>query len=769
VTAEEPCLSKKSNPELTPPEQNVPQVGAPKEVAGGIPAVISTMKHAVGKMGLVKGTRTLMKVNQSAGFDCPGCAWPDPKHRSVAEFCENGAKAVADEAMEALVDSRFFKKYSVQELGDWSDFELNASGRLAEPMVRHEGAAHYVPISWEDAFSLIGQSLQKLESPDQALFYTSGRTSNEAAFLYQLFAREFGTNNLPDCSNMCHESSGVGLNEVIGIGKGTVTLEDFEYADAIFILGQNPGTNHPRMLTSLQSAKRNGAKIVTLNPLREAGLTSFIHPQEVSTLIGPGTSLTDLFLQVRINGDVAALKGIMKAMLEEESRDPGEVLDHPFIKSKTSGFEDFVAKLEASNWEEIEESSGLTREQMTEAALIACRSERLIACWAMGLTQHKNGVANVQEVMNFLLMRGQIGRKGAGACPVRGHSNVQGDRTVGITEKPSDAFLGALRDHFGFEPPTEHGLDTVHAIQAMLDREARIFIGMGGNFLSATPDTRATARALSSCELTVHISTKLNRSHLVTGKQALILPCLGRTEIDTQKGGFQFVTVENSMGVVHASRGGNKPASGMLLSEPAIVAGMARAALSKTVVPWGDLVADYDGIRDAIEACVPGFESYNERVRSPNGFELPNAPRNGTFNTPDKKAHFTVHEIPEHDLAPDHYLMMTIRTHDQYNTTIYGLDDRYRGVYGGRRVVLMNPQDREAAGLLAGQKVTLTSHFDGEERRAADFVVVDYEIPRRSVATYFPEANVLVPLKHFAYRSHTPASKSVPVSLAKQE
>lgn len=752
---------------LTPFETDGPEVGVPAIVAGGIPAMISTMKHALGKMGVVKGTRTLMKVNQTAGFDCPGCAWPDPKHRTPVEFCENGAKAVADEAMTDCVDTSFFALHSVAELSTWSDYALNRAGRLALPMILREGTTHYTPISWQDAFEEVGNALKALKNPNEAIFYTSGRTSNEAAFLYQLFVREFGTNNMPDCSNMCHESSGVGLGEVIGIGKGTVTLEDFDHADAIFILGQNPGTNHPRMLTALQAAKRNGATIVTLNPLKEAGLTSFIHPQEVTTLLGRGTLLTDLYLQVRINGDVAALKGIMKAMLEEEQRRPGEVLDQAFIRDKTAGFEALKANIESQDWEVLEENSGLGRSEMEEAARIACASKRLIACWAMGLTQHKNGVANVQEVMNFLLLRGQIGRKGAGACPVRGHSNVQGDRTMGITEKPSKSFLSALSKRFGFEPPAHHGLDTVHAIKAMLEGQGKVFVGMGGNFLSATPDTEATAKALRKCDLTVHISTKLNRSHLVTGKTALILPCLGRTEIDIQKSGPQIVSVENSMGVVHASRGGNKPVSEALRSEVAIVAGLAMASLSNSVVPWEEMRDDYDRIRDAIEACIPGFEAYNERLRTPHGFELPNGPRHGVFKTPDGKAHFKVHPLPEHPLNEGEFLMMTIRTHDQYNTTVYGMDDRYRGIYNGRRIVLMNAQDRKDAGLSVGEKVTLINTFNQTQRRAPDFVVVDYDIPRRSVATYFPEANVLIPLDSFADGSHTPTSKSVVVSLAK--
>lgn len=731
-----------------------------------MPAVTSTLKHAVSKMGLVQGTKTMLQLNQVGGFDCPGCAWPDPKERSFVEFCENGAKAVADEATRRRVDPEFFATHSVEDLQGRSGRWLNAQGRLTHPMILREGASHYEPLGWDEAFSEIGATLNELESPDEAVFYTSGRTSNEAAFLYQLMVREYGTNNLPDCSNMCHESSGVGLTETIGIGKGTVTLEDFDEADAIFIFGQNPGTNHPRMLTALQSASRNGATIVSINPLREAGLTAFAHPQEVRGLMSMATPLTDLYLQVRVNGDVALLKGIMKAMLEEEERRPGEVLDHAFIRERCEGFDALERSIQETEWDHIVDASGIERAQIEEAAQIACASERLIACWAMGLTQHKNGVANVQEVVNFLLLRAQIGRPGAGACPVRGHSNVQGDRTVGIVESPSESFLDRLAEYFGIEPAREHGYDTVHALEALHEGDARVFVAMGGNFLSATPDTDYTAEALRRCDLTVQISTKLNQSHLVHGKRALILPCLGRTEIDIQESGPQFVTVENSMGIVHSSRGGMKPAADALLSEPAIVAGMARSISPESPVDWEAMAGDYDRIRDAIEACVDGFDGYNSRVRTPNGFALPNGPREGRFLTDTGKARFTVHAIPEHDLDDGEYLLMTLRSHDQYNTTIYSSDDRYRGIYGGRRVVMMNRSDIEDADFEDGQEVDIVSNYDGVERRAEGFTVVAYDIPRRSVGTYFPEANPVVPVNHYADRSHTPISKSVVVRLS---
>lgn len=735
----------------------------PASKAGGIPAIVSATKHAFGKSGVVAGARSLLRVNQVAGFDCPGCAWPDPAHRTIVEFCENGAKAVADEVMAASVDASFFARHSVEDLQARSDHWLNAQGRIAQPMVRLGRGRHYEPISWDDAFVMVARHLRAMDSPNRAVFYTSGRTSNEAAFLYQLMVRELGTNNMPDCSNMCHESSGVGLTETIGIGKGTVLLEDFDQAELIVVMGQNPGTNHPRMLTALQSAKRHGATIVTVNPLREAGLTAFVHPQEVGTLLGSGTALTDVFVPVRINGDVAFLKGVMKRLLELDDKKPG-VVDRGFIEAKTSGWRAFEEDLRLAEWDAIVASAGVPKRLMQSVADLVARHERIIVCWAMGLTQHKNGVANVQEVVNLLLMRGAFGKPGAGACPVRGHSNVQGDRTVGIVEKPKAAFLDALEKHFGVAMPREHGYDTVAAIQAMHRGQVDVFFGMGGNFLSAAPDTDFTAEALQRCRLTVHVSTKLNRSHLVTGHDALILPCLGRTEIDIQNGP-QFVTVENSMGVVHASRGGNKPCSEHLKSEVAIVCGLAHELRPNSPIPWLEFRSHYDRIRDAIEACIPGFESYNKRVRQPHGFVLPNGPREGKFTTPDGLAHFTVHKMPRHKLAEDEFVMMTIRTHDQYNTTVYGLDDRYRGIFQGRRVVLMNADDMAAHGIEAKSMVDLVGEYHGVVRTAPKFVAVPYEVPRGCVATYFPEANVLVPIDSFADRSHTPTSKYVVIKV----
>ncbi len=751
-----------------PPEKLSPaHVSAPREVAAGPASVLTMARRAFSEMGLFRSLKVLGKLNQRGGFDCPGCAWPDPEDRSaLAEYCENGAKAVAEEATTRRVTPDFFRHWTVEALSKKSDYWLGRQGRLTHPMVLRRGSSHYEPISWNDAFDLVADELHALASPDEAVFYTSGRTSNEAAFLYQLLVRRYGTNNLPDCSNMCHESSGTALKEVIGVGKGTVTLADFEKAGLIFVVGQNPGTNHPRMLATLQRAKRAGARIIHVNPLPEAGLKRFKHPQEVFGWLGKGTQLADLFLQVRVNGDVALFKGIMKAMFEEEARHPGRVLAQDFIRDHTEGVKAFGEDLLAASWEVIVEESGVPHAQILQAAEMAVQTERIIICWAMGLTQHKNAVGNIQSLVNLLLLRGAIGKPGAGVCPVRGHSNVQGDRTVGITPRPSPAFLDRLAETFGFEPPRRRGYDTVEAIQAMYAGEAKVFFALGGNFLSATPDTEYTAEALRRCRLTAQVSTKLNRAHLVTGEQALILPCLGRTERDVQADGAQFVSVENSMGIVHASQGTLEPASGHLLSEPALVARLARAVLGQDdAVAWERLAAHYDGIRDLIACTLPGFEDYNRRVRQPDGFYLPNAAREGRFKTDTGRAKFTVHPIPRHGLQDGQFLMMTIRSHDQYNTTIYGLDDRYRGIRGERRVILLNPDDAREAGYRQGDVVDIISHFNGQERMARRFVVVPFSLPRRSAATYFPEANVLVPVDSTADGSNTPTSKSVVITL----
>ncbi|HEX8550395.1 MAG TPA: FdhF/YdeP family oxidoreductase [Abditibacteriaceae bacterium] len=753
--------------ELTREAHTGLEVHPPKTVAGGIPAVASSLKHLMKETGVVRGAKAVRRLNQKGGFDCPGCAWPDPDgHRSHSEYCENGAKAVAEEATTKRVGPEFFARYSLDELAQQSDYWLGKAGRLTHPMLLREGASHYEAVGWDEAFQILAEELNAV-APDETVFYTSGRTSNEAAFLYQLFVRQLGTNNLPDCSNMCHESSGAALGETLGVGKGTVRLSDFEKADLVLILGQNPGTNHPRMLSTLQAAVRAGATIVSINPLAEAGLSRFIHPQEPFTLLGQGTELSTVHLPVRINGDVALLKGVMKEMLaltEESTVD----FDRTFIAQYTDRFDEFIEDLRAANFAELEENSGITRAQMRDLAELCLKSKATIACWAMGLTQHRNAVATIREVVNLLLLGGHVGKDGAGVCPVRGHSNVQGDRTMGIWEKMPDAWLDRLGTEFGFTPPRHEGFDTVEAIKAMHDGRAKVFFAMGGNFLSATPDTKFTADALRRCSLTCHVSTKLNRAHLVTGKRALILPCLGRTERDVQKTGEQFVTVENSMSVVHASRGNLEPASEHLLSEPQIVAQMAKATLKNSSVDWDALAANYDLIRDHISRVVPGFENFNERVRAPEGFYLPSAPRERHFNTTTGKARFSVNELGRHELGDGELLMMTIRSHDQYNTTIYGLDDRYRGIENERRVVFLNALDMTEHGLKQGDVVSLVSRADGTERIAPRFVCVPYAIPRRCCATYFPEANVLVPINSVAKTSNTPTSKSVVISIRKE-
>ncbi len=743
---------------------------APAGYAAGIPGVMRSLKHMAMDRSSLRATHALTVLNQKDGIDCMSCAWPEPDgDRRLAEFCESGAKAVAWETDPRRVTPQFFLDNPVDELGMRSDFWMGQQGRLEQPMVLREGAECYEPITWDGAFRLIANELNAMESPDQAIFYTSGRTSNEGAFLYQLFARQFGTNNLPDCSNMCHESSGSALTEVIGIGKGTVTLEDFLHTDLILILGQNPGTNHPRMLTTLQNAKENGAKIIAINPLYEAGLLRFKDPQKFNGIFADGTEIADLYLQVKINGDMALLKGIMKELLAMEEVAPKTIVDWEFVKEKTQGWNEFVAALKMEEWGPLVVQSGITREQMREAAEMIAASDRMIACWAMGLTQHKNAVATIQEIVNLLLMRGSIGREGAGVAPIRGHSNVQGDRTMGIWERAKPEFLDKLRDELGFEPPRRNGYDAVESIKAMHAGKIRVFFALGGNFLSATPDTEYTAEALRNTHLTVHVSTKLNRSHLVTGRRALILPCLGRTEIDKTSAGVQFMTTENSMGVIEMSRGRLEPASEHLLSEQAIICKLAKATLGeRTNIDWDGLSANYDKIRDMIARCIQGCEDYNEKVRKPGGFYLPNKPREANFeHAKDGKANFTAHKLPDHTLRPLELVMMTVRSHDQFNTTIYGLDDHYRGVNDERRVIFMNPADMSDRGLVAGEVVDLTSEYDGFLRKAKRFIVVPYEIPRTNCATYFPEANVLVPVSEVAEKSNTPVSKFVKIRVHK--
>ncbi len=761
-------------PELTPNDEPAAKISKPREVAGGLASVYSSLKFALKEAGVYRGIKELKHINQMKGFDCPGCAWPDPDdRRELTEFCENGAKAIAEEATQKRVDAEFFKKHSVEELSRWSDFEIGKSGRLTKPMILKAGAKFYEPISWEDAFEEIARELNQLSDPNEAVFYTSGRTSNEAAFLYQLFVRLYGTNNLPDCSNMCHESSGVALKEVLGIGKGSIRLEDFNSADCILIVGQNPGTNHPRMLTALQKAARNNCKIISINPLFETGLKAFKHPQEFWRWFGRGTPIACLHLPIRVNSDMALLKGIMKELLAQEILKPGKIFDLNFIHQNCSGYEEFIESLNNTSWTVILEETGLSRENIKAAADVIAESKRMICCWAMGLTQQTAAVESIQEVVNLLLLGGHLGREGAGVCPVRGHSNVQGDRTMGIFEKPSQEFLDALKNEFDFEPPRAHGLDSVEAIKKMYSKEAKVFFALGGNFLSASPDTEYTAKALRNCNLTVQISTKLNRSHLVTGKRAIILPCLGRTEIDIQDSVAQIVSVENSMGVVHSSRGNLKPLTKLQKSEVEIVASLAHACFKNiesknTKVNWLKLSKNYDLIRDHISHVIPGFENFNEKLKNPSGFYLPNLVRDSkSFATSNKKAQFSIHQIKEVKLKSDELILMTLRSHDQFNTTIYGLDDRYRGIKAGRRVLFLNPEDIQDLGFKAGEWVDITSHFGQEKRIAQRFMLVEYEIPRKCAATYFPEANVLVPIQSVAGKSNTPTYKSITISLKK--
>ncbi|MEV5609262.1 FdhF/YdeP family oxidoreductase [Streptomyces sp. NPDC052225] len=751
-----------SKPPASDPVQDAPQVAAPQHHAAGLPAVKHSLKMAREQMGVKRTALTLLRVNQKEGFDCPGCAWPEPEHRHAAEFCENGAKAVAEEATLRRVTPEFFAAHPVADLATRSGYWLGQQGRLTHPMYLAEGATHYEPVPWERAFDIIGEELAALDSPDESVYYTSGRTSNEAAFLYQLFAREFGTNNLPDCSNMCHESSGSALVETIGIGKGSVLLEDLYKADLIIVAGQNPGTNHPRMLSALEKAKAGGARIISVNPLPEAGLEKFKNPQTPKGLT-KGASLTDLFLQIRLGGDQALFRLLNKLILDTEG-----ATDDAFIAEHTHGYEEFAAAARAADWDETLKATGLSRADIERTLEMVLASKRTVVCWAMGLTQHKHSVPTIREVVNFLLLRGNIGRPGAGVCPVRGHSNVQGDRTMGIFERPAPAFLDALEKEFGFAPPREHGFDVVRAIRALRDGEAKVFFAMGGNFVAASPDTEVTEAAMRRARLTVHVSTKLNRSHVVTGARALILPTLGRTERDLQGGGEQFVTVEDSMGMVHASRGRLEPASRHLLSEPAIVARLARRVLGPdSRTPWEEFEKDYATIRDRIARVIPGFEDFNARVANPAGFALPHAPRDERrFPTATGKANFTAAPVEYPRLPEGRLLLQTLRSHDQYNTTIYGLDDRYRGIRNGRRVVLVNAGDAKDLDLADGSYVDLVSEWsDGVERRAPGFRVVHYPTARGCAAAYYPETNVLVPLDATADTSNTPASKSVVVRL----
>ncbi|TBO27864.1 FdhF/YdeP family oxidoreductase [Aquabacterium lacunae] len=757
-----------------------------KGPAGGWGALRSVARQLLQHRIAAKGARTLLSANQPDGFDCPGCAWPDRQHTSSFEFCENGVKAVAAEATADRATPELIGQHTVSALRTWPDHDLEAMGRLTEPLVYRPATDRYERITWDEAFATVARHLRALASPDEAVFYTSGRTSNEAAFLYQLFVREFGTNNFPDCSNMCHEPSGMGLKASVGVGKGTVTLEDFEHADCILIFGQNPGTNHPRMLGELRAAAKRGARILSFNPLRERGLERFADPQSPVEMLGGGaTAITSDYFQPQVGGDIAALKGLMKHLLtlDVQARAEGRapVLDDAFIATHTQGFQALKADLLAEPWPLIERESGLSQAQLHHAAEVIARAQGVIACWGMGITQHRHGVGAVQMIANLLLMRGMVGRPGAGLCPVRGHSNVQGDRTMGIDEKPTTAFLDRLERVYGFAPPRHEGFDTIGAIEAMRDGRAHVFFGMGGNFAAATPDTPATWAALQRCALTVHVATKFNRSHTVHGREALVLPCLGRTEIDQQATGPQHVSVEDSMSTVHLSAGINEPASPHLLSEPMIVARLAEATLPHSRVPWRWLVEDYDRIRDHIERVFDAFQGFNEKVHHPGGFRLRNTASERVWATPSGKAQFAVHAIPQdtavheaRDQArqaghqPERvFALTTVRAHDQYNTTVYGLDDRYRGVFGQRRVVFVNAADRQALGLAEGAWVDLVGCAAGDttERVAPGFKLVDYDIPTGCVAAYYPETNGLVPLSSHAIGARTPTSKSVPVTL----
>lgn len=750
------------------------RITPPKTWAAGVPAVIAAMKDLVEEKTFFRGNLALLKMNQFKGFDCPSCAWPDPddERSPIAEYCENGAKALAEEATSKKLTAAFFKENSVVDLAKLDDYRIGKLGRLTEPMYLPEGATHYQPINWEDAFKKIAAHLTTLSSPDEAAFYTSGRTSNEASFVYQLFAKEFGTNNMPDCSNMCHETSGSALRPTIGIGKGTVKLEDFYDTDVILIIGQNPGTNAPRMMSALAKGKKNGAKIIAVNPLPEAGLMGFRNPQEVSGVLGHGGKLADLYLPVRINGDMAFLKAIELLLLDFEKKSPGEVLDHGFIKEKTVNFDSFVEQFTKYNLDDLAAEAGLTPSAIYEAAQMLAFKKRIIVCWGMGLTQQPNGVDMIREILNILLLKGSIGIPGGGVCPVRGHSNVQGNRTMMIDEKPSNEQLDRLEKFYGFAMPRKHGYDVVRAIKAMHEEKVKVLFCMGGNFLSATPDTTYTADALRRLNLLICVSTKLNRSHLVHGKEALILPTYGRSDKDIVNGELQIISTENSMGVVQHSRGMLDAVSNQLINEAQIVCRMAMATLgSRAIVNWQRYHDSYDAIRDDIEQCIPGFEDYNKRVREKGGFYLPNAARDEQrfAKQYDYRAPFTLTELPDNRLADDEYMMATTRTHDQFNTTIYGLDDRYRGIHNERRVVFMNQKDIDKAGFKTGDKVDLFNYDDGIERIAPLFIIVAYPIPEKNTVTYFPETNVLVSVNNVVKESNMPASKYVRIKIREHD
>ena len=741
--------------------------------AAGWGALRAVTQHWLDSKQPFKNLRALLKTNQNGGFDCPGCAWGDSPEHHLVKFCENGAKAVNWEATRRGIGREFFARYSVAQLREQSDYWLEHQGRLIEPLRYDAASDRYVPISWDAAFSLIGEVLRGLDNPDQAEFYTSGRASNEAAFLYQLMVRAYGTNNFPDCSNMCHEASGVALGESIGVGKGTVTFDDFADADAIFVFGQNPGTNHPRMLEPLREAVERGASVVCFNPLKERGLERFQHPQHPLEMLSNGSAPTSsAYFRPRLGGDMAAVRGMAKYLLLWERERPGTVFDQAFIEQHSDGLDSWLAAVDATDWAQIEEQSGLNRTEIEQAARLYVRAEKVITCWAMGITQHRHSVAIIQEITNLMLLRGNLGKPGAGLCPVRGHSNVQGDRTMGINERPPAFLLDALQRRFKFAVPRQQGHNTVEAIEAMLAGRSRVFIGLGGNFAQATPDSPRTHAALQQCELTVQISTKLNRSHLMHGRQALILPCLGRTDLDLQGGQSQAVTVEDSFSMIHASYGQLSPLSREMRSEPAIIAGMANALLSSRPVDWLWLIEDYARIRELIADCIPGFADFNSRLAQPGGFYLGNAAARRQWNTASGKARFVAHALPDQLMPPEaraeqaDLVLQTLRSHDQYNTTLYGLDDRYRGVRGMREVLFVNAQDIRRLGYEPGQKVDIVSLWDdGIERRVRGFTLLAYDTPAGQAAAYYPETNPLVPLASVGTGSHTPTSKFIAIRL----
>ena len=752
---------------LTPEKFQSIKTTKPHTNSVGVKGIVATINQVSKYMNPADAFKLSLKMNQKGGFDCPGCAWPDPDddRSSLGEYCENGIKAIAEEAQNKTIGADFFDKHSVDELATWSDFEIGKSGRLSEPMYLAEGCLNYKPISWDNAFKKVGQHLNDLSAPDEAVFYTSGRTTNEAAFLYQLFVREFGTANLPDCSNMCHEASGSALSETLGIGKGSVTLDDLYKAEVVMVIGQNPGTNHPRMLTALEKCKKNGGKIIAVNPLPEAGLIKFTNPQNPIKLITGGTQIADVFVPITINGDVAFFKAILLKLLEKEEAQ-GDVFDKIFIQTYTDGYDTFISDLKHYNFNECLKASGVDLETFNDAFDLILNNNKIIICWAMGLTQHENAVDNIRELVNLLLLKGSIGKEGAGTCPVRGHSNVQGDRTVGIWESAPQAFLDRIEAKYNFKPTTKHGYSVIEAIKAMYHKKAKVFFGLGGNFVSAVPDTAYSAQALANCNLTVHVSTKMNRSHLVTGKEALILPCLGRTEKDYQKTGIQVQSVENSMGIVSSTKGVLEPCSDVLLSEVAVVCGIANATLKqRSKINWLAYKDDYNLVRDDISEVVDGFTDYNKKLMQPSGFYLPNGAREREFKTKTGKANFSINKLPDWKLKANELIMMTIRSHDQFNTTIYGLDDRYRGVFNERRIIFMNREDMKTRNLKEHQVVNLKSEYNGVVREANKFKVVGYDIPKNCCATYFPETNVLVPLDSYAHTAKTPASKSVRITV----